>query len=159
MHLLFWDPSADFQSDSGLDFDWLQHHYVFFFIFSYSAVDMLLRLLSLSCWMNHALAVRQMGLHLTPYFGIQRGSWWAQWVLRCPGPVAKQAQAHYHARKLIWGVCANILWVVFIAKHGIVHYYLSKRHCSIGLVSRGPGGLYRNSTQVLNRLRQRQRKC
>lgn len=45
------------------------------FIFSYSAVDMLLCLLSLSCWTNHALAVRWtcIWLHTLVYRGVPGG--------------------------------------------------------------------------------------
>jgi len=113
-----------------------QHFYQFevwtltgpFFFFRHSAVDLLLCLGSLSCWwpsFSQALAVRQMASHLTPeYFGIQRSSWtqWLQaiqvlWLQNKPTSSA----LHCRAWQLVWGVCADMLCLVF-SKHAAVHY-------------------------------------
>ena len=92
---------------SGL---WLDHcNTLILFFFRHSAVDLLLCLGSLSCWWpsySHALAVRQMASHLTlEYFGIQRSSWWTQWI--------HGVEVQYFSWYIVFGflqTCCCALW-------------------------------------------------
>ena len=92
-------------------------------------------------WPNysHALAVRQMASHLTlECFGIQRSSWstpWLQgaqvlWLQNEP----KSSHLNRYAWQRVWGVCADVLCLVFIKALGIMtkslHFNVSKGHCS-----------------------------
>jgi len=78
------------------------------------------------------------------YFGIQRSSWWTQWLRGAQvlwlQNKPRSSALHLRAWQLVWGVCADMLCLVF-SKRAAVHYDqtsplcsgLSKGHCSTSL--------------------------